>query len=193
MSISTQIEKITNARNKIRTKLVALGLSNGTAKLEDCADAVDAIVNKGAVTAEVKEGESYTIPAGYHNGAGTVSGVAGGGNYVLQSKAVTPSKEQQAVTPDEGKYGLSDVIVAPIPDEYQDVSDVNATAADVLSPKIIVTSDGTVTAGTMINHGAVNATMDGLSVTSYTIPAGYHNGEGTVTLTGDIETALAAI
>ena len=45
----------------------------------------------------------------------------------------------------------------------------------------------------MVNNGAVKATIDGISVTSYTIPAGYHSGKGTVTLTNDIETALAAI
>ena len=45
----------------------------------------------------------------------------------------------------------------------------------------------------MKNNGAVAATIDGLSVTGYTIPAGYHSGSGTVSLTSDIETALAAI
>ena len=39
----------------------------------------------------------------------------------------------------------------------------------------------------------VCATIDGLTQTSYTVPAGYHSGSGTVRLTGDIETALAAI
>ena len=48
-------------------------------------------------------------------------------------------------------------------------------------------------AGTMTNNGAVSATIDGLDVTEYAIPAGYHNGMGKVTLTNAIETALAAI
>ena len=193
MSISTEFERISNARNKIRTKLVSMGLANGTAKIDECADAVEGIVEAGAVSAQVKEGETYTIPAGYHNGSGTVHGVAGGGNYALQSKQVTPSKSQQSITPDEGKYGLSDVTVAPIPDEYQDVSGVTAGAADVLATKVIVTADGSVTAGTMVNNGAVTATIDGLASTEYTVPAGYHNGQGKVSLTGDIEAALAAI
>lgn len=193
MSISTEFERISNARNKIRTKLVALGLSHGTAKIDECADAVEGITDAGAVSAEVKEGESYTIPAGYHNGSGTVRGVAGGGNYTLQSKQVTPTKSQQAITPDEGKYGLSDVTVEPIPDEFQDVSGVNAGAGDVLATKVIVTADGRVVAGTMPNNGAVSGSIDGLSAMTYTIPAGYHNGNGKVTLTGDIEEALKAI
>ena len=45
----------------------------------------------------------------------------------------------------------------------------------------------------MVNNGAVAGTIDGLITTSYTVPAGYHNGSGTVKLTDDIETALAAI
>ena len=39
----------------------------------------------------------------------------------------------------------------------------------------------------------INATIDGLTVTSYTIPSGRHSGYGTVSLTSDIENALAAI
>mgnify|MGYP006919009677 CR=1 FL=1 len=65
--------------------------------------------------------------------------------------------------------------------------------ADVLANKIIVGADGLRKAGTMPNNGAVSASIDGLSVTAYTIPAGYHSGGGKVSLTADIETALAAI
>jgi len=47
----------------------------------------------------------------------------------------------------------------------------------------------------MINNGAVDASFDGLtdSTNSYTIPEGYHNGLGKVSLTNDIENALANI
>ena len=77
MSIATELAKLQTARNKLRTKLVSLGLVTAAAKLEDCATAVDGISNQGAVSATVQEGDTYTIPAGYHNGSGTVSGVAG--------------------------------------------------------------------------------------------------------------------
>lgn len=182
MSISTELTRLQTARNRLRTKLIALGLVTATAKLDDCATAVDGITNQGAVSATVQEGDTFTIPAGYHNGSGTVSGVAGGGNYKLQSKTVAPTKAQQAVTPDSGYYGLSDVTVSAIPDAYQDVSSVTATAADTLTGKVFVTSDGTVTTGTMANNGAVTKALDA-ATTSYTIPKGYHSGAGKVSVT----------
>lgn len=193
MSTQSEISRIQTARNTIRSKLVELGLVQPAAKLDACATAVEGIVNRGAVSAQVKEGETYAIPAGYHNGSGTVSGVSGGGSYNLQSKSITPTKSQQSVTPDGGYYGLSDVTVGAIPENYADTSVVTAGAADVLANKVIVDASGATVAGTMKNNGAVAATIDGLNVTSYTIPAGHHSGSGTVSLTSDIETALAAI
>ena len=179
MSIQTEITRIQTARNTLRTKAVELGIATGTDKLDILADAFDGITNQGAVSAQVQEGATYTIPKGYHNGSGTVSGVSGGGNYTLQSKTVAPTKKQQSVTPDSGYYGLSDVTVSAIPDAYQDVTSVNATASDVLANKIIVTADGSVTPGTMTNNGAVSKTLDG-TTTTYTIPKGYHSGTGNV-------------
>ena len=278
MSTQTEVTRLQTARNKIRTWLVGLGLAASTDKLDALADKAAAIKNNGAVDANVKEGESYTIPAGYHNGSGTVKGVSGGGNYNLQTKSVTPTKEQQSVAPDQGYYGLSATTAAPgdvlankvfidadgvtqagtmpdngavekvldatagnqeytvpagkhsgtgkvsvvletksatpaeaaqditptkgkvlgkvtvgaIPEKYKDVSGVTAGAADVLDGKFIVLADGSKVEGTMANNGAIAKTIDGLTQTSATIPAGYTSG-GTVSLTDAIETALAAI
>ncbi len=179
MSISTEISRIQANKNTIRAKLVELGMATNTDNLDKLAAAIEAIVNQGAVSVTVQEGDTYTIPAGYHNGSGTVSGIAGGGNYTLQEKNVTPTKKQQSIAPDSGYYGLSAVTVAPIPDAYQDVTSVTAGAADVLTGKIIVTADGVVTTGTMPNNGNVAKTLDATTVT-YTIPKGYHGGTGTV-------------
>lgn len=188
MSISTEISRLQSARNTLRTKGLELGIVTGTDKLDVIAESFNTIENRGAVSATVQEGETYTIPKGYHNGSGTVSGVAGGGNYNLQSKTVTPTKAQQNITPDGGYYGLSDVTVAAIPDQFQDVSSVTAVAADVLATKTIVTQDGTVTAGTMPNNGSVSKTLTA-SDTSYTVPKGYHSGTGKVIVVPETKTA----
>lgn len=252
MSVATELARITSDRNSIRSKLVSLGIALSTDDLDDLTTKIENIVDNGAVDVEIVEGETYTIPAGYHNGSGTVSGVGGGGNYQLQSKECTPTKSQQTITPDAGKYGLSSVTVYPIPDNYQDVSSTTAEAGDVKLGKVFVASDGTTVAGTMpvnaaqtidvdvddtetltagyyagitingptldgdavaanvlsgktfysdsgtkltgsmVNNGDTSGTFDGLTVTSYTIPAGYTSG-GTIMLTSDIEDALAAI
>lgn len=190
MSTSTEITRLATARNTIRDKLIDLGLAASTAKLDALATAIDGIANRGAVSATVVEGATYTIPAGYHNGSGTVSGVSGGGDYTLQSKSVTPTKNTQSITPDSGYYGLSDVTVAAIPEAYQNVSSVTAAAGDVLANKTIVAADGAVTAGTMPNNGAVSKTLDATSNNqTYTVPAGYHNGSGAVSVVLETKTA----
>ena len=188
MSISTEITRIQTARNTIRAKAVELGIGTGTDTLDKLATAIEGIENRGAVSAEVQEGATYTIPKGYHNGSGTVSGVAGGGNYKLQSKTATPTKAQQNITPDSGFYGLSDVTVSPIPDTYQDVSAVTAGAGDVLTGKIIVDKTGKVTTGTMPNNGTVTQTLT-TAAPSCTVPKGFHSGTGVVKIVPETKTA----
>lgn len=95
--------------------------------------------NKGAVTGTIAtKAGTYTIPAGYHNGSGSVAisgveqakiiagnikngvtllGVTGtysGEGVQTQTKEATPSTSQQTITPDAGKY-LSSVTVKAIP------------------------------------------------------------------------------
>lgn len=178
-NIARSIESITNSRNTIRNKLIDFGLAQNNDQLAALATAISNITDNGSVQASVREGETYNIPKGYHDGSGTVSGIAGGGNYNLQSKTVTPTKAQQPITADEGYYGLSDVTVKAIPEAYQDVTAVTATAADVLATKVIVDATGKVTTGTMPNNGAVSKTLDS-ATTNYAIPAGYHSGTGSV-------------
>lgn len=218
MSIQTEITRLQGLRNTLRTKLVALGLVQSSADLEDCVTAVDAVENRGAAdgTISTVDGD-YTIQAGYHNGNGKVSIAAAEklkliaaniksgvtilgvvGSYIgeaikAQTKSVTPTKSKQTITPDEGYDALSSVEVAAIPAAYQDVTGVTAAAGDVLANKIFVDSTGAQVPGTMVNNGAVAATIDGLTVTEYTVPKGFHSGAGKVSLTNDIETALAAI
>lgn len=191
MSISTELSRIQANRNTIRAKLVELGMATSVDKLDVLASAIEGIVNRGAVSVEIMEGQTYTIPAGYHNGSGVVKAMTDTEGetekYKTQSKTVTPTKKQQSVTPDVGYYALSSVTVGAIPNAYQDVSSVNAVAGEVLTGKIYVTADGTVTTGTMPNNGAVNRTLD-VTTISYTIPKGYHSGTGKVQIVLETKT-----
>lgn len=219
MSISEQIARLQQLKTRLRSKLMLLSLASEENTLEECVAAVEAIADNGAVSQKLDTTTgSYTIPAGYHNGSGTVSidleekTVTANGVVTptagkvlskitvnvqnaptLQEKTAVPSKSLQEILPDEGYDGLSKVRVEAIPASYADITGVTASAGDVLTGKVFVDSTGAQKSGTMANNGAVAATIDGLNTTSYTIPAGYHSGSGTVTLTNDIENALAAI
>lgn len=221
MSVQTEITRLQGLRNTLRAKLVALGIVTSSADLEDCVGAVDDLTNNGAVSKTLDattNNQTYTVPSGYHNGSGSVgivleekTATANGtitptnGKVLskvivnvnnapeLQEKTVTPTTSSQEITPDSGKDGLSKVTVNAIPSNYADVTGVTAVQGDVLSSRIFVNSSGVQQAGTMANNGSVSATIDGLLTTSYTVPAGYHSGSGTVSLDNSIETALAAI
>ena len=187
MSIATEITRLQGLKGDIRTKLIALGVtSNPSATLDDCADALDGIVNRAAVDATIDIATpTYTVPAGYHNGSGAVK-------LVPEVKSATPSASAQDITPSAGKV-LSKVTVNAIPSTMADVSGVTAVEADVLATKVFVKANKASVAGTMVNNGAVSGSFNGTTVTQYTVPVGYHNGSGKVQLDGTIEAALAAI
>lgn len=67
-----------------------------------------------------------------------------------------------------------------------DTSDATATSENILEGKTAYISTG-VTTGTMTDNGAVALTIDGINNESATIPSGYHNGSGTVSMTNDIK------
>ena len=227
MSVATEISRIQTARNTIRSKAVELGIGTSTDDLTKLATEIDGIENRGAVSATVQEGDtytvtataadvltgkvfvdkagktttgtmpnngaatetltpeklSYTIPKGYHSGTGKVQ-------ITPETKSVTPNKSVQTVEPTDGKV-LTSVEVAAIPEAYVDTSDGTAVAGDILNGKTAYAKGAKVT-GSMANNGAVSGEIDGLTTTSFAVPAGYTTG-GSVSLTGDIEEALAAI
>jgi len=220
LSIASEITRIQELRDSLRSKLVSmLGIAS-SADFEDCVTAVEGIEEKGAVNSSISTvNQEVAIAAGYHSGSGkvtihaaekaklipeniksgtTILGVVGScatadSVNIQAAKSVTPTKYAQNIRPDNGYDALAGVNVAAIPANYADISGVTASAANVLTGKVYVNSNGTQTAGTMTNNGAVSATFNGTTVTSYTIPAGYHNGSGTVKLDSTIENALKAI
>ena len=216
MSIQSEIARITGLKERIGDKLTSLGLVTDETMLEEYAEALEGVTDNGGVqgTISTKEGQ-YSVPKGYHDGTGkvqiaaaeqqkiiasniksgvTILGVEGaysGEGVKLQQKTVTPTKQMQSISADEGYDALGSVTVNPIPQNYQDISKVTASKDDVLTGKVFVGAEGNVT-GTMANNGAVKGSV-GLTAESYTVPAGYHNGSGSVTISPDIEEALAAI
>lgn len=153
-------------------------LADGTVKAGTMPD--NGAVNKTLDANTVQ----YVIAAGYHNGTGKVT-------ITLETKTVTPTKAQQVITPASGKV-LSKVTVAAIPDAYQDVTPVTATAPHVLDGDIFVDAEGNSVEGSMPNNGNLSLTMNPLTQSSVEIPAGYTGG-GSVALTEDLLNALKAI
>lgn len=202
MSISEQLNRIRTDKNTIRNKLVELGLATNTDNLDKLAATINGIEKKSGIQAEVLEGATYTIPAGYHDGSGVVIGktdVQGDfKRYTLQAKTgIIPNTKQQTITSDEGNYGLSSVTVEPIPSNFKDVSNITATAPDVLAGTIFIDDEGDEVTGGMPNQGAISKTLDmtlssGGEYTnnSYKVPKGYHNGNGEVKIAFEEQTVI---
>ena len=97
------------------------------------------MTNNGAFTRTTEYGQSVTIPEGYHNGQGAITG----GEFNFQGTAGT---------------------------------------GEVLSGQTFYANNGNLLTGTMTNQGAWNGTVSVGSTLS--IPAGYHNGSGKVSVGG---------
>ena len=143
------------------------------------------MTNRGAVTYTITtQGGSYTISAGYHNGSGKVTAslpVSTITNGVLNVATITESTNdygvEASITIPAGYYNtttlsrvLSNILPAPT---------TAAAVGQILSGYQAYDYQGKLLSGTMTNRAAWNATLND-TITSTTIPAGYHNGSGTV-------------
>ena len=142
------------------------------------------MVNNGATGGTITtQGGTYTIPEGYTSG-GTVTAsltastltnsiISGSayaeatGDYAWRSTVQIPAGYHNATTLTKD---FSSIFPAP---------DTPATAPQILLNYQAYDKDGKLITGTMTNNSVGTITLD-QTTTSYTIPAGYHNGTGKV-------------
>lgn len=142
------------------------------------------MANNGATGGTITtQGGTYTIPEGYTSG-GTVTAsltastltnsiISGSayaeatGDYAWRSTVQIPAGYHSAVTLTKD---FSSIFPAP---------DTPATASQILLNYQAYDKDGKLITGTMTNNSVGTITLD-QTITSYTIPAGYHDGTGKV-------------
>ena len=128
------------------------------------------ITNKGVTVPETTKIDGYSA---------LIDSIPSGGG-TLQSKTVTPSETAKNVTPDEGYYGLSEVMVEPIPSGYKDVSGIYIDSMCVLQGIKYIDRTGEHT-GSMTDIGALDINING-EVSRISIGAGFTGG-GSISFT----------
>lgn len=160
MSISTQITRITELRDRLRTKLTAMGLATSTSKLEDLTEAVEDITTQGAQT-YTPGTTNQTVAAGqYLTGAQTISGDA---NLTAENIA----------------DGVSIFGVAGTHMGGTDTTDATMTSGGQMLSGVTAYSNGTKYTGIIATKSITDLTSSDNTVT---VPAGYYASQVTKTV-----------
>lgn len=104
--------------------------------------------------------------------------IYGGTTLIDLTDATLGQNDGAKILANETAYGKDGEKITGSCTYDADTSDANASASEILSTKTAYVNGNKVT-GSMPNQGAVAGEIDDLS-TPYTIPAGYHDGSGTV-------------
>lgn len=82
MSVSSEVNRLQTARDAIRSALLSWGVAQASDSLDELAAAIAALINRGAMTAALEEGETFAIPEGYHNGSGIITNAVQAGRMM---------------------------------------------------------------------------------------------------------------
>lgn len=104
--------------------------------------------------------------------------IYGGTTLIDLTDATLGQNDGAKILANETAYGKDGEKITGSCTYDADTSDANASASEILSTKTAYVNGNKIT-GSMPNQGAVAGEIDDLS-TPYTIPAGYHDGSGTV-------------
>lgn len=104
--------------------------------------------------------------------------IYGGTTLIDMTDATLGQSDGAKILKDETAYGKDGEKIEGTCTFDADTSDATASASEILAGKTAYGNGNEIT-GTMPNNGAVSGTIDDKS-TPYTIPAGYHDGSGTV-------------
>ena len=153
------------------------------------------------------------IPANTTITPSTSTQTIGGANYMMEGpitisaiQAITPTNSiinGAAILEQDGTYGWQSTVTIS-PGYYEQTSltktfssvfpalNTQATNSQILAGYQVYDGDGQVISGSMTNNYAYSGVLNNV-VTSITIPAGYHNGQGTISHTLGTVSAPVAI